>query len=761
MALTLNRLIREKSPYLLQHARNPVDWYPWGAEAFHQARLLDKPLFLSVGYSSCHWCHVMERESFENESLAQLLNHYFIPVKVDREERPDVDEVYMTAVQLASERGGWPMSVFMTPDGEPFYAGTYFPPHIFEQVLKQLGEAWKHRRPEILETAREITQAVQQISGLRTAQLHGEPDFQVVSLYLHAMMSSFDSDNAGFGQAPKFPPNLAFPVLFYLAETLHESSAAAMAFLTLNAMMMGGIHDHVGGGFHRYSTDREWLLPHFEKMLYDNAQLGWAYTKAYELTGEPSYSDTAARLLDWVLQEMRVESAFAGAIDADSEGEEGKYYTWTLDEIYDALGEKEAELFCEIYSIQTEGNYREEATQALTGRNIPNLKQPLQLIAETRGMNPEELQQHVNRSLTRLQEIRATREKPMRDDKIITGWNGMMIGALAYASTVLENVEYLRAAEQAAEFLLKHLRDSSGRLLRRYREGDAAIPAFLEDYALFGEGLVKLYEAGSEERWLLIACELADHIIEQFRDQEFGAFFSTGTQHEPLIARVKDAYDKSMPGGNGAAARFLAQLCYALTVEGDIERGDYYERYARETISSLWALVARAPSGAESLLYALLILDGSELESLPELPGSSRQEGEEEGPLSIQILPQEQGLAVYFLIEDNWHIHTPNVSQPHLISTQVHVLTDLPLTVGEPLWSPPGPYEVAGEALMVYREEAAVLVPIVFSGSAGDTEGEIHVRVIYQPCNDTECLAPEEKHFVLPVRLQQGGESER
>lgn len=753
MALTFNRLIREKSPYLLQHARNPVDWYPWGAEAFHQARLQDKPLFLSVGYASCHWCHVMERECFENEALAQLLNHFFIPVKVDREERPDVDEVYMTAVQLTAGRGGWPMSVFMTPDGEPFYAGTYFPPHIFEQVLRQLGEAWKLRRPEVLTTSREVTQAIQQISGLRMTQLQGEPDFQTVSLYLHAMMASFDSEYAGFGEAPKFPPHLAFPVLFYLAESLNETNAAAMVLLTLNAMMIGGIHDHVGGGFHRYSTDREWLVPHFEKMLYDNAQLGWAYSKAYELTGEPAYKETAARLFDWALREMRVEGAFASAMDADSEGQEGKYYTWTLDEIDESLDSEDADLFCETYNIQAEGNYREEATQELNGRNIPHLKQPLQLTAERIGLEPETLQQRMNQALDRLLIIRSEREKPLLDDKIITGWNGMMIGALAYASNALENDRYLRAAEEAAEFVWKHLRDSNGGLLRRYRQGEAAVPAFLEDYALLGEGLVRLYEAGGDERWLQAACELADRMIEQFRDTEFGAFFSTGSRHEPLIARVKEVYDKSMPSGNGAAARFLAQLCYTLTTEGDIDRGDHYEQYARETISALWGMVQRAPNGTESLLYALLILDGSEIESLPELPERPQQQ-EEEGPVSVQILPQEQGLAIYFLIEDGWHLHAPNTGRSQIVPTQVQVSTSLPLTMGDPLWSPPEPYEVGGETLMVYRDEAGVLVPIAFSGSEGALEGELHVRVVFQPCNDTECLAPQERQYVLPVRLQ-------
>ena len=368
-----NRLIDEKSPYLLQHAYNPVDWHPWGAEAFFKARAEDKPIFLSIGYASCHWCHVMERESFENPAIADLLNQHFVSIKVDREERPDVDEIYISAVQLMAGHAGWPLSVFLTPDGYPFYGGTYYPPQVFAEVLARVASVWRTNRGQVLTAATELKADLEQFVAMRHQSLRGERSPSIFRAYKAQMLAGYDDLCGGFGDAPKFPPSTALPVLLTLGAEWDDRECAEMALRTLNAMALGGIFDHIGGGFHRYSTDERWLLPHFEKMLYDNAQLGWAYAHAYALTGDEFYADIAVRTFDWMLREMRTpHGAFASALDADTPEGEGYYYTWTERELYEILPRDEANLFCKVYEIQPEGNYREEATRQPTGRNIPH-----------------------------------------------------------------------------------------------------------------------------------------------------------------------------------------------------------------------------------------------------------------------------------------------------------------------------------------------------------------------------------------------------
>ncbi|MCS7066642.1 MAG: thioredoxin domain-containing protein, partial [Fimbriimonadales bacterium] len=424
----MNRLIREKSPYLLQHAYNPVDWYPWGAEAFFRARTEGKPVFLSIGYSSCHWCHVMERESFENEQIAAILNEHFVPVKVDREERPDVDEIYITAVQLVTGSAGWPLSVFLTPDGEPFYGGTYFPPAVFADLLRQVAHLWRTQRAQVLQTAKELSDDLRALLGVRLREMRGTRDPAIFRTFLAQCMAGFDPQHGGFGDAPKFPPNAVLPVLLWMAEAWESEEAGIMALHTLNKMAEGGIHDHIGGGFHRYATDVHWLVPHFEKMLYDNAQLAWAYTRAYTLTGDPEYADVAHNTLQWMIREMRTdEGAFASALDADSPDGEGAFYTWTQDEIYGALDAETAALVCTIYNVQPEGNYREEATGRQTGRNILHRRDSLSEIAQSLGLGYEELRERLQDARTQLLEVRARRPAPARDDKVLTDWNGLAI----------------------------------------------------------------------------------------------------------------------------------------------------------------------------------------------------------------------------------------------------------------------------------------------------------------------------------------------
>lgn len=745
-----NRLIHEKSPYLLQHAHNPVDWYPWSEEAFERAVREDKPIFLSVGYSSCHWCHVMAHESFEDPRLAELLNQHFVCIKVDREERPDVDDIYMTAVQLLSGRGGWPMSVFLTPEGEPFFAGTYYPAEIFAQIVRQLADAYQNRRDDVLQSAREIANVIQQIASARYDETQGEPDPRIVGSYLQQMRQHFDLKHGGFGTAPKFPPNTAFPVLFWLYENLDGDEALQLALRTLDGMALGGIRDHIGGGFHRYSTDAEWFLPHFEKMLTDNAQLGWAYTEAYSLTGSTSYKEVAQEIYEWVLREMRLdEGAFASAIDADSEGEEGKYYTWTLGEIRQVLPAPLADLFCNVYGIRPDGNYREEATGQMAGRNIPHLRAPLSQIAEELGMTLADLQEKMKTARTLLLQKRLQRVPPLRDDKVLVGWNGLMIESLAYAGPVLEREEYVQAAEQSARFILDTMSDAEGRLLRRYRDGEAGIPAYLEDYALLGVGLVALFEATENEHWLRQAKQIAGRMIADFWDDDQRAFANTANYHDRLIARVKEVHDRSAPCGNGSAARLLARL-YQITGE------ENYGYFVAQTLRALWAPIQKYPQGSDSLIYALLLIAGDTLEEMPE-PEEAQSLPQTSGlPVNVEMHIMEGGIMIRFLMEPGWHILGAEDIPDDLMPTRIEVSSTLPLVFGEPMFPPPDTLQ-AGETaqpIPIYRGELRVVVPIIGIGEVTEDTGEVRAKVTCQPCTDTECALPQTVELVEQVRLQ-------
>jgi len=743
-----NRLIHEKSPYLLQHAHNPVDWYPWGEEAFQRATDEDKPIFLSVGYSSCHWCHVMEKESFEDPRIADILNRNFVCIKVDREERPDIDDIYMTAVQLLAGRGGWPMSVFLTPEGEPFFAGTYYPAEIFAQIARQLADAYQNRRDEVLQSAREVAGVIQQVMAAEYEGMEGEPDPRIIGRYLQEMSQHFDSVHGGFGTAPKFPPNTAFPVLFWLAENLDSEQAMQMATGTLNAMALGGIRDHIGGGFHRYSTNAQWLLPHFEKMLTDNAQLGWAYTEAYSLTGNALYAEAAHEVYEWVLREMRVEGgAFASAMDADSEGEEGKYYTWTLGEIRQSLPPALADLFCNVYSVRPDGNYREEATGQFTGRNIPHLRAPMHEIAAELNMTPVDLKEKMKTARALLLESRLQRVPPLRDDKVLAGWNGLMIESLAYAGMVLEKEEYVNAAQQAARFILEHMIDSDGRLLRRYRDGEAKIPAYLEDYALLGAGLVSLFEATEDETWLAEAKHIAQRMIADFWDDAHRAFVNTADYHEKLIARVKEVRDRSTPCGNGSAARLLARL-YSIT--GD-ENAGYFVYHA---LRSLWSPIQRYPQGSDSLIHALLLMAGDTLEEVPEVEPAESTAPRSALPVNVDMHIMEGGVMIRFLMEHGWHINGAEGLPEELVPTRIQVSSTLPLMFGEAMFPPADTLQSGEQTIPVYRGELRVVVPVIGIGEVTQDTGEIRARVTCQPCTDTECSLPQTVELVEQVRLQ-------
>jgi uncharacterized protein YyaL (SSP411 family) len=561
--LKYNRLSGEKSPYLLQHAANPVDWWPWCDEAFDAARAEDKPVFLSVGYSTCHWCHVMAHESFEDPDVARLMNDTFVNVKVDREERPDVDNVYMSVCRMMTGRGGWPLTIVMTPDKVPFFAGTYFPresrfglPGMLE-LVPRLKRIWEEERERILEAANKLNSA---LGRSATNGIGRDLTEKTLDLAYEQLNRTFDSTYGGFGEKLKFPS--PHNVLFLLRYWRRTGRAASLAMVekTLMAMRLGGICDHLGGGFHRYSTDREWLVPHFEKMLYDQALIATAYVEAYQATGKREYADTAREVFGYVLRDLTSpEGAFYSAEDADSEGVEGKFYVWTEDEMRSALG-AETDLAAKVFSVTAEGNFVEEATKARTGTNILHLKKPLPELVDELGLPLSELGERIAGIKRQLYAERERRVRPHRDDKVLTDWNGLTIAALAKGARVLGEAAYAEAAERAVRFILESLRDSNGRLLRRWRDGEAAIKANLDDYAFFTLGLIELYETVFKPEYLRTALELTDDMIRHFRDGDVGGFFFTAADGEKLLVRPKDVYDGAVPSGNSGAMLNLLRL---------------------------------------------------------------------------------------------------------------------------------------------------------------------------------------------------------
>ena len=570
-----NHLENETSPYLLQHVDNPVDWHPWGEEAMRLAKEQDKPILLSIGYAACHWCHVMAHESFEDQVTAEQMNADFINVKVDREERPDVDSIYMQAVNAMTGRGGWPMTVFLTPDGKPFYAGTYFPNEprhgmpSFQQILTGVIQAWRNDRENVVGSASEVAQQLQALSGVGFEE---QPlDEEIFRSALRGLGQRFDASWGGFGDAPKFPQPMT--IEFLLRESIRgeNDNALEMAELTLQKMAKGGMYDQIGGGFARYSVDHRWLVPHFEKMLYDNAQLARVYLHAWQVTGNDFYRRITEETLDYVLREMRHEDGgFYSSQDADSEGVEGKFYVWSADEIREALGE-EADTFMRVYGVSNEGNWE--------GHNILNLR-----LAEA-------LDGRIAAARATLYELRSKRIWPGLDDKVLTSWNGLMLAAFAEAGQALGRADYIEAAESNADFLHRTMRRDSGRLFRTWKAGsDAKYNGYLEDYAYLADGLLALYEATFERRWVDWARELAELMLGHFRDTKNGGFFDTSDDHEQLIHRPKDLQDNAVPSGNAMAASVLVRLSL-LTGNGD------YWQVAEQITSTMNKFMAQYPSG--------------------------------------------------------------------------------------------------------------------------------------------------------------------
>ncbi len=569
-----NRLINEKSPYLLQHAYNPVDWYPWGDKAFERAQEEDKPIFLSIGYSTCHWCHVMEKESFEDPEVAEMMNEWVISVKVDREERPDLDHIYMTVCQLLTGSGGWPLNIMMTPGKRPYFAATYIPKQTrfgrtgMKDLIPRLAQVWTEQRNEVIDSAEKIVAA---LNSLESNGSEGELDASVLDTAYQQLAQRFDEKHGGFGEAPKFPTphNLLFLLRHW--KRTGDPKALEMVEKTLKNMRWGGIYDQVGFGFHRYSTDQTWLVPHFEKMLYDQALLVMAYAEAYQATGKEEYQETAREILIYVLRDMTAaEGGFFSAEDADSEGVEGKFYIWSEEEIRTILPPEEADLVIKVFNIEGDGNFLDESTKRKTGANILHLRKTLPEIASDLKMSEQVLQKRWTSAREKLFSVREERVHPQKDDKILTDWNGLIIAALAKASAAFGVAEYAEAAEKAVSFVFKHLRKSDGGLLHRYRDGDGAISGNLDDYAFLVWGLIELYEATFEARHLKAALDLNVVMLRHFWDEAAGGFFFSPDDGEVLIVRKKEIYDGALPSGNAVAMWNMLRLS-RLTAESSLE----------------------------------------------------------------------------------------------------------------------------------------------------------------------------------------------
>ena len=723
-----NRLIHETSPYLLLHAHNPVDWYPWGDEALALAKRENRLIFLSVGYATCYWCHVMEREVFSNPEIAKMMNEHFINIKIDREERPDLDEIYMTATQLLIQRAGWPNSVFLTPDLKPFYAGTYFPPVDtpnrpgFPTILDAVHEAWVERETEVIESAEQISTAIEMATSRGFTALSGRAlDQSVSTAALDYLRKAYDATHGGFGGAPKFPSpsNLEFLLSVYERES--DEALLKMVTRTLDMMAYGGIYDQMGGGFHRYSVDAKWLVPHFEKMLYDNAQLAKIYLKAYQLTEEPQYRRVAEEVFNFIFREMTApEGGFYSALDAETDAEEGKYYVWTADEIQKVLNKKEASRFNTVYGVDKGANFE--------GKNV---------LYVPAGIAAEDSLKGLATAREKLLAARFEREYPLLDTKIIVNWNGLMIDALAYGYDVLGEERYLNAASKAARFILDTMRKPDGELLHTYTAGAVKQDAYLDDYAFLARGLLGLYQATDDEEWLDAARTLTDKMIQLFWDDRNGGFYYTKADAKHLIVRSKKPYDSAIPSGNAVAVGNLLAL------------GDNYRGYAEKTLRIFAESMVQSPS---SFIHAHFALNNY-------LTSAEDQESLEPSTVTATATVKNRDGEVYNVvlqlkIAGGWHINANPPGQDNLIPTTVTVAADAPVEIVDIAY-PTGKstrFEFSNVPLNVY--EKTVTIPLRLKLKPDVTwkkNTPIRLQLTYQPCNDTQCLLPETVEIPLEL----------
>ncbi len=750
-----NRLIHETSPYLLLHAHNPVEWYSWDDEALTRAKKENKLIFLSVGYSTCYWCHVMEREVFSNPEIAEQMNKNFINIKIDREERPDLDEIYMTATQIMIRRGGWPNSVFLTPDLKPFYAGTYFPPTDkpnrpgFPTVLDAVHEAWVTREAEVINTANEITNIIERVISTGFTSLTAKSlDRSLISTGVTHLKTTYNQAYGGFGTAPKFPSpaNLEFLLREYERQSKLKTantdaeSLLKMVTRTLDMMAYGGIYDQIGGGFHRYSVDAKWLVPHFEKMLYDNAQLAKVYLQAYKITEKPQYRRIAEELFSFIAREMTApDGGFYSALDAETDAEEGKYYVWTEDEIKKVLSKKDVKQFASIYGVDKGPNF--------DGKNVlyvPN------------GAESEASLKTVKSARETLLAARFERERPLLDTKIIVSWNGMMIDALAYGYEVLGDEKYLTAASKAAQFILDKIRKPDGELWHTYTASVAKYDGYLDDYAFLVQGLLGLSNATGEERWLRSATTLTDKMIELFWDDKHGGFFFTKADAKQLIVRTKKPHDSAIPSGNAVAVNNLLML------------DPSYRNYAEKTLRSFAKAMEDTPSSFMHMLFALngylSIEDGLPV-STPELDTAAQEKlslGDSSQALvtaTAKIKTRTKGnqidVEVQVKIAAGWHINANPAGQDNLIPTTITVDKDALIEINNVKY-PKGKsmkFEFSPESVNVYDGTFTIPLKLKQKPDTLIKKGvPIILKLNYQACNDTECSLPQELN--IPLKLK-------
>ena len=784
-----NRLAKETAPYLLLHAHNPVDWYPWGPEAFARAKAENKPIFLSIGYSSCYWCHVMERESFTDPEIARYLNEHFVSIKVDREERPDVDQIYMAALQAFST-GGWPMSMFLLPDGRPFYGETYLPPRDrqgisgFLTVLSGIAKAWRDEHGEIERSAAGLTEIVRRKLGSTSSRRKPALSPTFVAAGKAALAEQFDPEYGGFGfnaqnpRRPKFPEpvNLVFlldqdrrdrqkksvtsrssgapPATSASSGRSGRSDPLFMVLFTLDRMARGGIRDQLGGGYHRYATSRYWIVPHFEKMLYDNAQLASVHLTAFELTGDVRWRDEAEATFAFIARTMTApDGGFYSSLDAETVSGEGAYYVWSRDEVKEVLGSgPDVEIFSQVYGLKRESNFE-------GGRYVLLQPRPLAEQAEKLQITVEKLESILSPLRIRMLTARENRPGPLRDDKIITAWNGLMIAAYADAYRILKNDTYRRTAEKCAEFVLTRLREPGGRLLRTYRAGQARLPAYLEDYAYLVHGLLRLHAATGQIRWLQQARSLADRMIADFFDTQEGGFFFTASDHESLLTRPKDPYDGALPGANNVAVLDLVALSLATGEKSYLEP-------ARKTLESLSIALAQNPAAMPILLVGLQEYLDARSDKRAAGPTAETAPGAvPDGPVTASArIADAQNPApgrvfeasVAIAIKEGWHIHA------NPTGVDVLIPTTLVLEPGQPgadlhIDYPPGKSRVLGslgtEKVALYEGNFNIPVRITLPRDAPAGKTTLTLKLNYQPCDERVCLAPASLEIPLEVTI--------
>ena len=731
-----NRLIHETSPYLRQHARNAVDWYPWGEEAFAKAFEENKPIFLSVGYSSCHWCHVMEHESFEHQSVADVLNEKYVSVKVDREERPDLDQIYMNATQMMTGRGGWPNSLWLDAKGRPFYCGTYFPREDqggrpgFISMLNGLHDAWVNKRDEIDQQAAIFQTNLQKMGYTKKVAAENPMNKESAKTLVATWGQRFDATEGGFGGAPKFPPHNALSFLLDQYAVTPSEEIRSMLELTFDKMALGGIHDHVGGGFHRYATDGIWFLPHFEKMLYDNAQLLSSYTQAYKLLGHERYKQVAEGIADWIIRDMSDPAGgFYSAYDADSEGEEGKYYLWDQQEILSILGKENGTAINRRFQCSNEGNFYDEASGHKNGKSILHLKS---------FISDQDDYEQARANLIALRKERDTRIHPELDDKVICSWNGLTIAALAEAGEIFKREDYLAAANKAADFIMSNMQ-IEGRLNRTYRAGTAQLNGYLDDYAFLIHGLLNLHSVSGDPLRLKQATILLASAQQHYGDEQ-GGFFFTSDDHEELLARTKDPFDNAVPSGNGYMAKNLVRM-YILSSE------EKYATWAQKSFQFFEGLIQSAPTAASSFMEAwekwLAVIDQQNTE---------KEAGNEarvaiKFPVTISAQPTAQDdimtINLKFEIEEGWHINARDPGLDYLIPLDIKVKDHKKWSALPIAYSQGHAYEVKGMDSSIQVYSGQFTTPIILQANKESAEEPLQITVSFQACDHEKCLAPE------------------